>query len=65
MLAFTPDDTMHLLHVRLIYGAGAFLFAAVLFYDIAYFLKKDFPKLNTYSYLVMIIIAILLTIAIG
>jgi len=64
-LAYTPDDTLHLVHVRLIYGAGAFLFAAILFYDIAYFLKRDFPKLNTYSYLIMIFIAIFLTIAIA
>lgn len=64
-LIFTPEDTLHHVHIKLIYGAVPILFAAILFYDIAYFLKGDFPKLNTYSYLVVIIAAILLTITIA
>ena len=64
-LAFTPEDTLHHIIIKLIYGAAAFLVAANVCYTIAYFLKRDFPKLNTYSYLVMFIAAFLLMLAVA
>jgi hypothetical protein len=64
-LTFTPDDTMHSTHLIFIYGASAFLVAAIVIYDITYFLKRDFTKLNTYSYLAMFIIAFIFMLSVA
>jgi len=64
-LAFTPEDTLHNIHIKLIYGAASFLVAANIIYTIIYFLKRDFSKLNTYSYFVMFIAAFLLMLAVA
>lgn len=61
ILAFTPLDTKTVAHNRLIYASAPFLYAAIFVYTIVYFLDKDFPKINRYSYLVMDIVAVLLT----
>lgn len=64
-LSFTPEDTLHYIHIKLIYGAAAFLVAANTIYTITYFLKRNFSKLNTYSFLVMFIAAFLLMLAVA
>jgi len=64
-LAFVPGDIYPTAHLKMIYLAASVLFTSILIYDIVYFLKKDFSKLNTYSYLAMIIVAILLTLTVA
>ncbi|MHA1444409.1 MAG: hypothetical protein ACTSR4_06640 [Candidatus Hodarchaeales archaeon] len=64
-IAFTPLDINTGLHNRLIYSAPAFLYTTALLYMIAYFMKKDFPKINAYSFLALLISGILLTITVA
>jgi len=64
IMAFTPVDTNPIIHNRLIYSSPAFLYAAIFIYTIVYFLDKDFPKINRYSFLTMAIISVLLTITV-
>lgn len=64
-LSFTPEDTLHYIHIKLIYGAAAFLVVANIIYTITYFLKRDFSKLNTYSFLVLFIAAFFLMLAVA
>ena len=65
VLTNKPPDTHFSAHKNLIYTAPAFLFAAILLYTIVFFIEKEFPRLNAYSYLVVIVIAILFTIAVA
>ncbi|MBK5112313.1 MAG: hypothetical protein KGD59_10210 [Candidatus Heimdallarchaeota archaeon] len=64
-LAFITDDTHPYAHLKMIYLAESVLFTTILIYDIVYFLKKDFSKLNTYSYLAIIIVSVLLMLTIA
>jgi hypothetical membrane protein len=64
LMAFTPVDTKPVAHNRLIYSSPAFLYAAIFIYTIVYFLDKDFPKINRYSFLAMSTVSILLTITV-
>jgi hypothetical membrane protein len=64
IMAFTPVDTKPVTHNRLIYSSPAFLYAAIFIYTIVYFLDKDFPKINRYSFLMMSIVSILLTLTV-
>lgn len=64
-LAFVTDDTHPYAHLKMIYLAESVLFTSVLIYDIVYFMKKDFSKLNTYSYLALIIVSVLLMLTVA
>ena len=65
ILAHSPADTAFSRHVILIYTAPAFLFGAILSYTIVFFIDKEFPRINAYSFLAMIIITVLFTIAVA
>ncbi|MHA1220018.1 MAG: hypothetical protein ACTSO5_15265 [Candidatus Heimdallarchaeaceae archaeon] len=65
ILAHSPADTASSRHIMLIYTAPAFLFGAILSYTIVFFIDKEFPRINAYSFLAMIIITVLFTIAVA
>ena len=65
ILAHSPADTAFSRHIMLIYTAPAFLFGAILSYTIVFFIDKEFPRINAYSFLAMIIITVLFTIAVA
>ncbi len=65
VFAYSPADTASSRHVMFIYTAPAFLFGAILAYTIVFFIDKEFPRINAYSFLAMIIISVLFTIAVA
>ncbi len=65
IIAYSPADKAFTRHIMLIYTAPAFLFGAILAYSIVFFIDKEFPRINAYSFLTMIIITVLFTIAIA
>jgi len=58
VLAYSPGDTRFPSHIKSIYVGSALLVAAILSYTIVFFVSKEFPKINTYSFLAMMIIAV-------
>ncbi len=58
VLAYSPGDTRFQTHIKSIYIGSAFLIAAVLLYTIVFFVSNEFPKINTYSFLAMMIVAV-------
>ena len=63
-IAFSPADTAFPRHLMLIYVSPGFLVGSVLIYMIVFFLTEDFPKVNTYSYLGLMIVAVLFATAV-
>ena len=64
-LAFITDDTHPFAHLKIIYLAESVLVTTIIIYDIVYFLKKDFSKLNTYSLLALFIVSVLLMLTVA
>ncbi|NHJ85904.1 MAG: hypothetical protein FK734_10610 [Asgard group archaeon] len=54
-LAFTPVDIDYKLHNKFIFSASAFLVATTIVYLIVFFMVKQYPKLGTYSCLVLFV----------
>lgn len=50
--------------MKFVYSGPAFLFAAILCYTIVFFIEKEFPRINAYSYLAMVVVTILLVTAV-
>jgi hypothetical protein len=50
--------------MKFVYSGPAFLFTAILCYSIVFFIEKDFPRINAYSYLAMVIVSLLLVAAV-
>lgn len=63
-IAFSPADTRITAHLKFVFSGPAFLFTAILCYTIVFFIEKDFPRLNAYSYLAMVVVTILLLTAV-
>ncbi len=64
-LAYVTDDTHPFAHLKIIYFAESVLVTTIIIYDIVYFLKKDFSKLNTYSLLALFIVSVLLMLTVA
>ncbi len=64
IFAYSPADTAFSRHIMLIYTAPVFLFGAILAYTIVFFIDKEFPRINAYSFLAMVIVTVLFTITI-
>jgi hypothetical protein len=64
VFAFSPADAAFSRHIMLIYISPGFLVASVLVYTVVFFLAKEFPRINAYSYLALMIVATMFATAV-
>ncbi|MCG3257857.1 MAG: hypothetical protein KAU62_17255 [Candidatus Heimdallarchaeota archaeon] len=64
VFAFSPADTAFSRHIILIYVSPGFLIGSILVYTIVFFIAKDFPRINAYSFLAMMIVAAMFATAV-
>ena len=65
VLAYNPGDKRFQAHIKSIYVGSALLIAAILTYTIVFFVSNEFPKINSYSFLAMMIVAVAHAIAVS
>ncbi len=64
VFAFSPADIAFSRHIMLIYVSPGFLIGSILIYTIVFFIAKDFPRINAYSFFALIIIAVMFATAV-
>ena len=66
-LAYAAADTIYPIHKKLLTIFPIFFFISVLLYIIVFFIEKEFPKINAYSFvaLMLAVTALTITVIIG
>jgi hypothetical protein len=65
ILAYAAADTIYPMHKKLLTIFPTFFFFSVVLYIIAFFMKRDFPKINAYSLIFVILTALALAITVA
>lgn len=64
VFAFSPADIAFHRHITLIYVSPGFLIGSILVYTIVFFIAKEFPRINAYSFLALMIVAVMFATAV-